>query len=36
MQLVGFYYKAKQSYYRPEVPGGFQEIQVRRLRDNGS
>ena len=24
-----------QSHYRPEVPGGFQEIKVLRLGDNG-
>jgi hypothetical protein len=24
-----------QSHYRPEVPGGFQEVKVPRLRDNG-
>jgi len=24
-----------QSHYRPEVPRGFQEIKVPRLRDNG-
>ena len=26
---------AKQSHYRPQVPGGFQEVKVPRLRDNG-
>ena len=25
-----------QSHYRPEVPRGFQEVQVPRLRDNSS
>jgi len=24
-----------QSHYRPEVPRGFQEVKVPRLRDNG-
>ena len=24
-----------QSHYRPEVPRGFQEVKVARLRDNG-
>jgi len=27
--------KVKQSHYRPEVPRGFQEVKVPRLRDNG-
>jgi len=27
--------KANQSHYRPEVPRGFQEVKVPRLRDNG-
>jgi len=27
--------KLKQSHYRPEVPRGFQEVKVPRLRDNG-
>ena len=27
--------KVKQSRYRPEVPRGFQEVKVPRLRDNG-
>jgi len=27
--------KANQSHYRPEVPSGFQEVKVPRLRDNG-
>jgi len=27
--------KVNQSHYRPEVPRGFQEIKVPRLRDNG-
>jgi len=26
--------KVKQSHYRPEVPRGFQEVKVPRLRDN--
>ena len=25
-----------QSHYRPEVPRGFQEVKVPRLRDNGT
>ena len=28
--------KVKQSHYRPEVPRGFQEVKVPRLRDNGT
>ena len=28
-------YKVNQSHYRPEVPRGFQEVKVPRLRDNG-
>ena len=27
--------KVKQSHYRPEVPRGFQEVKIPRLRDNG-
>jgi len=27
--------KVTQSQYRPEVPRGFQEVKVSRLRDNG-
>jgi len=27
--------KVNQSLYRPEVPRGFQEVKVHRLRDNG-
>ena len=27
--------KVKPSHYRPEVPRGFQEVKVPRLRDNG-
>jgi len=27
--------KANQSHYKPEVPRGFQEVKVPRLRDNG-
>ena len=27
--------KINQSHYRPEVPRGFQEVKVPRLRDNG-
>jgi len=27
--------KVNQSHYRAEVPSGFQEVKVRRLRDNG-
>jgi len=30
-----FFVKVKQSHYRPEVPRGFQEVKVPRLRDNG-
>ena len=26
--------KVNQSHYRPEVPRGFQEVKVPRLRDN--
>jgi len=26
--------KVNQSHYRPEVPGGFQEVKVPRLRDS--
>ena len=32
---VAFIYKVNQSHYRPEVPRGFQEVKVPRLRDNG-
>jgi len=32
---VGFTVKVNQSHYRPEVPRGFQEVKVPRLRDNG-
>jgi len=28
--------KKNQSHYRPEVPSGFQEVKVPRLRDNGT
>ena len=28
------YYKVNQSHYRPEMPRGFQEVKVPRLRDN--
>jgi len=27
--------KVNQSHYRPEVPRGFQEVKVPRLRDDG-
>jgi len=27
--------KVNQSHYRPDVPTGFQEVTVPRLRDNG-
>jgi len=27
--------KVNQSHYRPDVPRGFQEVKVPRLRDNG-
>ena len=30
------YKKKNQSHYRPEVPRGFQEVKVPRLRDNGT
>ena len=30
-----FEIKNNQSHYRPEVPRGFQEVKVPRLRDNG-
>jgi len=30
-----YIYKVNQSHYRPEVPRGFQEVKVPRLRDNG-
>ena len=28
--------KVNQSHFRPEVPRGFQEVKVPRLRDNGT
>jgi len=28
--------EVNQSHYRPEVPRGFQEVKVPRLRDNGT
>jgi len=28
-------WEVNQSHYRPEVPRGFQEVKVPRLRDNG-
>ena len=28
--------KVSQSHYRPEVPRGFREVKVPRLRDNGT
>ena len=28
--------KVNQSHYRPQVPRGFQEVKVSRLRDNGT
>jgi len=28
-------HKVNQSHYRPEVPRGFQEVKVPRLRDSG-
>ena len=28
--------KVNQSHYRPEVPRGFQEVKVPRLRDSGT
>jgi len=28
--------KINQSHYRPEVPRGFQEVKVPRLRENGT
>jgi hypothetical protein len=35
--LLYFEYYSKKSapHYRPEVPGGFQEVKVPSLRDNG-
>jgi len=30
-----YIYKVNQSHYRPEVPRGFQEVKVHRLRENG-
>jgi len=30
-----FLFKVNQSHYRTEVPRGFQEVKVPRLRDNG-
>jgi len=27
--------KVNQSHYRPDIPGGFQEVKFPRLRDNG-
>jgi len=27
--------KVKQSHYKPEVPRGFQEVKIPRLRNNG-
>ena len=33
--LCGVKVKVNQSHYRPEVPRGFQEVKVPRLRDNG-
>jgi len=32
---VAFIYKVNQSHYRFEVPRGFQEVKVPRLRDSG-
>ena len=32
---VGIVNEVNQSHYRPEVPRGFQEVKVPRLRDNG-
>ena len=29
------YQSSNQSHYRPEVPRGFEEVKVPRLRDNG-
>jgi len=33
--LCGLNVKVNQSHYRSEVPRGFQEVKVLRLRDNG-
>jgi len=33
--LINDNIKVNQSHYRPEVPRGFQEFKVPRLRDNG-
>jgi len=35
-RLCWYKQKVTQSHYRPEVPRGFQEVKVLRLRDNGS
>ena len=34
-RIVPFVTVENQSCYRPEVPRGFQEVKVPRLRDNG-
>ena len=36
VQLVGFYYKVKQSNFISEVRACFQEFEILRLRANGS
>ena len=33
---IGFKVKVNQSHYRSEVPRGFQQVKVPRLRDNGT
>jgi len=34
-EMVELCEMVNQSHYRPEVPRGFQEVKVPRLRDNG-
>jgi len=36
IQINKFWDVKNQSHYRPEVPRGFQEVKVPRLRDNGT
>ena len=35
IKIYNLYKAMNQSHYRPEVPRGFQEVKVPRLRDNG-
>ena len=35
MDTIKVKVKVNQSHYKPEVARGFQEVKVRRLRDNG-